>query len=195
MRSFLLGRACATAGSFSIFCSLAIACTDTSASSTSNDADAASVADAANAQPDSNANDLPLGKAPACKSAGGICVGAGSCVRYGGAVTLASSAGGCSASEGAAECCIPAKPVTSPQDCQGQGGVCAPELTCGETDGWTSVDDTCGGAGDVCCVPHAACGDATFDCCAGTTHVAPQCSSGLLQCPRATTPCAAGSDH
>jgi hypothetical protein len=134
-------------------------------------------------------------KAIACKNAGGICVPSGSCMRYGGAVASAASAGGCVLSDGPAECCVPAKRVTSPQDCEGQGGVCTPEDACGETDGWTSVDDTCGGAGDACCVPHAACGDATFACCSGTTTVAPQCNSGLFQCPRSTMPCSTSGDR
>lgn len=169
-----------------------LACSSSSGGSIATDASAAS-ADAATTHP---ADATTLVHADACQKAGAVCAVSGTCAKAGGALAATSGAGGCTLDTGTAECCIPPKPVSDPLECNGQGGVCTTFAACDETHGYHSSDTSCGGAGFVCCVPHASCGDAPFSCCAQPGEVyAPSCNAGELQCPPQTTQCASPTDH
>jgi len=175
-----------------VACGAAVAC---SSSSSGSDAADASAADAAQGALSSHADAASLVHADACQKANGVCAPSGTCAKAGGA-TAGGGGGGCVMDTGTAECCVPPKPVFDPKECNGEGGVCTSFAACDETHGYHSSDTTCGGAGFVCCVPHATCGDATFSCCGGSGEVSPPyCNAGELQCPPQSNQCAGAGDQ
>jgi len=124
--------------------------------------------------------------AAGCETSGGICLSSGTCATAGGTVV---ALGGCTFSDGAAECCVPPRPAENPTTCATEGGLCAPIGGCLEAGGWLSYSPDGGGelcpfnGNFACCVPHTQCGNATADCCAWPTIYTQACFDGVLSCP------------
>jgi len=120
---------------------------------------------------------------PDCVKAEGICVPEGDCAPSGGVVPGTSN---CHSDDGPTECCLGKKPVAGATTCEGQGGVCLPGADCAPAHGYYPLQGVdCGGANDGCCIPHALCGDQSFDCCgegAGHAYHPARCDHGALVC-------------
>jgi hypothetical protein len=136
--------------------------------------------------------DPPQGTLEECVKNGGLCLPAGECVPSGGQVT-----GGCFFGQGDAECCQGSPPQPSADDCEGQGGLCVVASDCVPGKGYFTVKGaSCGAPDHACCVPHAVCGDATFECCgtnAGGYRYPETCDNGVIGCPEFSAPQPLGS--
>jgi hypothetical protein len=122
--------------------------------------------------------------AQGCLLSGGLCLPSGACTA---AVGTVAALGGCSFSDGPAECCVPLAPKAEPRvTCGDHGGVCAPIGGCLQAGGWMTPPSTgtaCNmGPSYTCCVPHAQCGEPTMDCCSGTAVFRQACADGTLLC-------------
>jgi hypothetical protein len=129
---------------------------------------------------------VPAGDAltiPDCIKAEGICVPEGDCATNGGTVPGTSD---CHSDDGPSECCLGKKATAGATTCEAQGGVCLPGADCAPGRGYYSLQDLdCGAANYGCCIPHALCGDQSFDCCgegAGVAYHPARCDNGALVC-------------
>lgn len=126
----------------------------------------------------------PTGDLIDCENAGGICFPTGDCAMSGG--TVPTQASNCYSDQGPTECCMAPAAKPDATSCAGQGGLCAPASDCWPGHGYYAASsDDCTGATVACCIPHAVCGDATIQCCAGGGAEAlyvPACDHGKLVC-------------
>jgi hypothetical protein len=120
---------------------------------------------------------------PDCVKADGICVPEGDCASSGGTVPGTSN---CHSDDGPTECCMGKEPTPTATSCEGQGGICLPGTDCPLGHGYLPLNGgECAAANASCCIPHAVCGDQSFDCCAedaGHAYHPARCDHGALVC-------------